>query len=193
MKQKKTGIFGGTFNPIHYGHLIPLMFAAEARKYEKVVFVPNNISPFKVGIDVPSTEHRMNMTKLAIKDFPLFTVSDYEAARGGVSYTIDTVKYFKEQFGHIELILGQDTFAGFHSFKDPEGILNTCDVVVLKRNFIDTEYSEYHSTGKVIQINTPFIEISSTFIRERMQSRLPVTFLLPPAVEEYIKANGLYI
>ncbi len=188
----KIGIYGGTFNPIHYGHLIPLLFAFEARKLEKVIFVPNNISPFKTSGKTASAEDRLRMTELALNDFKNFEVSDYEIRKGGTSFSVDMVSHFCDIYGTVELIMGQDTFASFTNWKDPERILELATILVIKRTFIDVEEMQFKGLGKIVQLSTPNIEISSTLIRERLWNNMPITYMTPPLVEEYILKNGLF-
>lgn len=189
----KIAIYGGTFNPIHYGHLIPLLFAFETRKLEKVIFVPNNISPFKTSGKTASAADRYHMTELALKEFPNFEVSDYEIAKGGTSFSVDTVAHFCNLYGTVEVIMGQDTFASFANWKDPERILEMATILVIKRTFIDVEEMQFKTLGRIVQLSTPNIEISSTLIRERLKHGKAITYLTPPPVEKYILSNGLFI
>ncbi len=190
--ENTIGIIGGTFDPIHYGHLITVRKVLEIRNLKKVVFIPCYISPHKTGLNHTSSVHRIEMVKAAIKDFDYFGFSDYELQKGGVSYTIETIRYLKNIYQNIELIIGYDNYACFDSWHKPEEILSTAKVIVMKR-ITEKKYVIKHNFEKdVIFIDTPNIEISATEIRNRIKKGLPIDFLVPDDVKEYISENKLY-
>ena len=189
---KKIGIYGGTFDPIHVGHLITTRFVLEQRGLDKIIFIPCNISPLKTENDSSSSEHRLNMLRIAINDQPQFDFSDYEIQKGKVSYTYDTLREMKKSYNEIELIIGYDNLVVFDEWRKPNDIFEIAKVVVMKRS-VDKEHEKTHEFyNKAIIVDTPYIEISSTEIRERVKNNLPIDFLVPDKVKEYIFENGLY-
>ncbi|MBN1302021.1 MAG: nicotinate (nicotinamide) nucleotide adenylyltransferase [Melioribacteraceae bacterium] len=185
------GIFGGTFDPIHNGHLITVINVLDHRNLDKIIFVPCFISPLKTGVDSSSADDRLKMVQLAIKDVSRFECSDYEIKNKGVSFTIDTIKHFKQFYDEIDLIIGYDNIASFNKWKDPDKIFNLANVVVLRRN-IDTESGDNKYLKRAVVIDTPIIDISSTKIREKVKNNLPIDHLVPETVKSYIKENNLY-
>lgn len=189
----KVGIFGGTFDPIHLGHLITAQSVREIRKLEKIIFIPAFISPHKSDVKTSSAEHRLNMIKLAIDGISFFDYSDIEIEKGGVSFTIDTLKELKNKYDDLEFIIGYDNIFEFHTWKDPDEIMNLAKVIVLKRRsshppqFMDKYYNQ------AIFVQTRGIEISATDLRERVKKGQPINFLVPPKVMEYIYNNKLYV
>jgi nicotinate-nucleotide adenylyltransferase len=193
----KIGIFGGTFNPTHYGHLIVAEFIREEVGLDKIIFIPCSIPPHKQNNEylsqIASPEHRFEMVKLAITGNKFFEVSDIEINRGGVSYTIDTVNYFVSNFPEEKfyLLIGADQFAEFHTWRKPDEIVQKVNLIVFNRpGFVipKTEFSKFATF-----ITIPNIEISASTIRKRIRHGKSIKYLVPPAVEEYILANKLYI
>ncbi len=188
----KIGIFGGTFDPIHNGHLITAQSVKEIRNLEKIIFIPAFISPHKQDKHASKAEHRLNMLRLAIKEIPFFECSDFEIKQHNISYTIDTLREFKKYYDEIDLIIGYDNIFQFHSWKEPDEILELANIIVLKRksshplDFID-KYVD-----AAIFVQTRGIEISATDIRNRVHSGLPIYYLVPEKVLEYINQNNLY-
>ncbi len=192
----KIGIFGGTFNPPHYGHLIVAEFIREEARLDKIIFIPCSIPPHKQNDEylsqIASPEHRFEMVRLAINGNKFFEVSDIEIKRGGVSYTIDTVNYFASNFPEEKfyLLIGADQFAEFHTWKKPEEIVKKVNLIVFNRpGFVipQTEFSKFATF-----ITIPNIEISASTIRKRIKLGKSIKYLVPPAVEEYILTNRLY-
>jgi nicotinate-nucleotide adenylyltransferase len=191
MKQK-IGIFGGTFDPVHIGHIITTRFVLEQRKLDRIVFIPCNISPLKTNINSTTSEHRLNMLKLAVENHPQFDFSDYEIQKGEVSFTFDTLCEMQKKYSEIELIIGYDNLVLFDKWKNPDGIFDITKVVVMKRHGTSAEKPTNKYFDKAIILDTPSIEISSTEIRERVKNNLPIDFLVPEKVKEYIYQNKLY-
>ena len=129
----KVGIFGGTFDPIHLGHLITAQSVREIRKLEKIIFIPAFISPHKSDAKTSSAVDRLNMIKLAIDGIPFFDYSDMEIKKGGVSFTVDTLRDLKNKYDDMEFIIGYDNIFEFHTWKDPDEIMNLGKILVLKR------------------------------------------------------------
>ncbi len=189
---KKVGIFGGTFDPIHHGHLITAQSVREIRKLDKIIFIPAYISPHKTNVKTSSPEDRLNMIKISIEGVDFFEVSDYEIKKHDVSYTVDTLREFKKFYDEIELIIGYDNIFKFYTWKEPDEIMKLAKVLVLKRKssqpieFID----KYVEQATFVQ--TRGIEISATDIRHRVHQGLPIHYLVPKAVEQYIIEHKLY-
>jgi nicotinate-nucleotide adenylyltransferase len=188
----KVGIFGGTFDPIHNGHLITAQSVKEIRNLEKIMFIPAYISPHKQHAKASSAQHRLNMLKLALDEIPFFGYSDFEIKQHTISYTIDTLREFKKYYDEIDLIIGYDNIFQFHTWKEPDEILKLANVVVLKRksshplDFVD----KYVEAATFVQ--TRGIEISATDIRNRVHTDLPIYYLVPDKVLDYINKNKLY-
>jgi nicotinate-nucleotide adenylyltransferase len=186
-----AGIFGGNFDPVHNGHLITALKLYETRNLDKIIFIPASISPFKSEVKSSVPIHRVNMLKEAINGVPFFEWSDYEINEGGISYTIDTLKFFKSKYERLELIIGYDNLLDFPKWKDPSEIIKLASLVVLqrkdKRLDLTNRYFDY-----AVFPETPVIEISSTEIRQRVKNNLSIDFLVPDRVKKYIYKNNLY-
>ncbi|MFO7446285.1 MAG: nicotinate-nucleotide adenylyltransferase [Ignavibacteriaceae bacterium] len=188
---KAVGIFGGTFDPIHNGHLLTALSVKEARDLDKIIFMPAFISPHKTEKQHSDPVHRLEMVKLAVKGVSYFDVSDYEINKKDVSYTIDTIKELKKSYSSIELIIGYDNLLVFDTWKDPGQIFNMAKVIVLKRGSDDAKKRNKYF-DKAIFAETPVIEISSTAVRERVKNNLPIDFFVTGKVKEYIYKHNLY-
>ncbi len=189
---KPVGIFGGTFDPIHLGHLITAQAVREIRGLDKIIFIPAFISPHKVEIKSLEARHRLQMIKLAIKGIPYFDYSDIELKSKTISYTIDTLRQLKKEYMKIELIIGYDNILDFDTWKEPDEILKLAKLVVLKRSISKVPAKKDKFFRSAIFVNTPAIEISSSEIRKRTASNLPLDFLVPPLVKGYICRFNLY-
>jgi len=188
----KVGIFGGTFDPIHNGHLITAQSVREIRDLDKIIFIPSFISPHKANVNSASPEHRMKMLKLAVEGVSFFEVSDYEIKKEGISYTIDTLKEFKKKYDDIEFIIGYDNIFKFHTWKDPDEIMKLAKILVLKRKSSSPHPFEDKYVERAIFVQTRGIEISATDIRERVKQGMPIHYLVPEKVKEYIYSFNLY-
>jgi nicotinate-nucleotide adenylyltransferase len=189
---KKVGIFGGTFDPIHMGHLITAQSVKEIRALDKIIFIPSFISPHKADIKSSTPEHRLNMIKLATGGVPFFDYSKMEILKGGISYTVNTLKELKRKYDELEFIIGYDNIFQFHSWREPDEIIKLAKIIVLKRKsslpapFIDKYYKQ------AVFVQTRGIEISSTDIRVRIKNGMPIHYLVPQKVKEYIYDHKLY-
>jgi nicotinate-nucleotide adenylyltransferase len=193
------GILGGTFDPIHTGHLV---IAEEARiklGLKEVLFVPAGQPWLKLDRDITPAVHRVEMVRRAIADNPHFKLCTLEAERGGPSYTVDTLTMLRKQLGSeasLFFILGRDTLAELPLWKEPQKVVQLCRLVVPPRlGSRDLKHLEKAIPGlmdKVIQLDMPVIGISSSEIRQRMAQGLPIHYLVPKGVEEYIVEHGLY-
>ncbi len=194
----RIGLFGGTFDPVHYGHL---RLAEEAREHvglERVYFVPAHLSPFRTSEKHAEGHHRLQMLHLATQDNPAFGVSEIEIERGGVSYTIDTLNAFRTQYAHAEfyLIMGLDTLAGFAHWYQVEAILQVCQLLVGIRPTHDW-HATLASLPEWVRPNlqavpmTP-LGISASDPRRRCAQGRSLRYLMPPDVIEYIHQHQLY-
>jgi len=192
---------GGTFNPIHNGHLFVAEEARVRLKLSEVIFVPNKIPPHRSDIQTDEI-HRRNMLELALEGNSFFSFSPVELEREGPSYTVDTVKYFSYHFPHNSLffITGLDSLLNYnwYRFEDLMDILSSFIAVsrpgYSKKKFykkIKTLYPE--KLEKIILLDTILIEISSSDIRNRVKEGRSIKYLLPEKVEQYILDNKLYL
>lgn len=189
--KSKIGILGGTFDPVHNGHLITAQYVLEKRNLDKIIFIPCYISPHKTELISSSAEHRLNMVKLAIDKIPYFDYSDYELKAEGVSYSYNTLLYLSEKYESLELIIGYDNLLVFDKWYQPDEIIRLASLVVMKRK-TDIEEKRNRFFEKAVLLDTPTIEISSTDIRERVKNNLPIDFLVPESVKKYINETNLY-
>jgi len=199
---KKIGIIGGSFDPIHYGHLLLGEQARDGAGLDRVIFVPARVSPYKTTNPPASDQHRFAMVSLAISDNIGFNVSDMELKREGVSYTYDTLKACQDLMGadtKIYFICGTDSFLSLSQWYEAESLLSEFSVIVGARpRYKDTsrdkmveKIQETYGT-EILKIHMPKIDISSTDIKKRIQEGRSIRYLLPLAVEEYIYQNGIY-
>jgi nicotinate-nucleotide adenylyltransferase len=188
---KRIGILGGSFDPIHFGHLLMAQSAAEALKLDAVFFVPAYCSPFKTRHPSPDGSKRLVMIKGAIKGNKYFKLYDGELRRGQVSYTIDTLKEIKLRHPHCKfyLLMGADNLRTFQRWKDPRGILSLARLVVLNRPGFDKNYPK---RWPYMKINMPAVDISSSDIRKRVKTKKSIWYLTPKTVIRYIKRYRLY-
>jgi nicotinate-nucleotide adenylyltransferase len=187
-----VGIYGGAFDPIHIGHLITAQLVKESRNLSKIIFIPSRVSPHKMNVQLSEAEHRLNMLMLAIKGVPHFDYSEIELEREGVSYTIDTLREFRKKYEHMELIIGYDNIFKFDTWKEPNEILNLAKLIVLRRklNIPRGKQNKYYRAA--VFLKTPFIQISGSIIRKRIQEGLPINFMVPDNVRDYIQNFSLY-
>ena len=188
----KAAILGGTFNPIHYGHLFVAEVVRTTCGYDRVVFVPTNVPAHK---DVPGTvgpRERLRMVRLALAGLPRFVCDPCEIRRGGVSYMIETVAEIERRYrpqGRLGLIIGDDLLAGFSRWKRAEELVERVDLLVCRRESARTPDFAY--THRYVR--NEIVPISSTAIRERLSRRETVRFLLPERVRRYIERHALYL
>ncbi len=191
MRRMRIGVLGGSFDPIHFGHLLMAQSAVEALKLDVVFFVPAFCSPFKSKPSLLAASKRLVMVKEAIKGNKAFKLYDGELRRGEVSYTIDTLKEMKTKYpwSNFYLLMGGDHLRTFHRWKDPYGILNLARLVILNRPGFDKNYPK---RWPYLKINMPAVDISSSDIRQRLKTEKSIWYLTPKAVIRYIKHCRLY-
>jgi nicotinate-nucleotide adenylyltransferase len=191
----KICLFGGTFDPPHIGHLLIAQTICEAESFDKILFIPVNIPPHKSVNTL--LEDRLNMLEIAIDDNPNFEISDIEIKRGGVSYTIDTIRTIKKQYNissnKISYLIGSDSLLNFHNWKDPEKILEECQIIVAIRPGFRPSDIPAWILHKIQFANIPRFEISSTNIRSRWVEGKTIRYLVTLPVWEYINKNKIYI
>lgn len=201
-RHRKIGIFGGTFDPIHFGHLLLAEQAWDEAGLDQVVFMPAGASPFKQGNDVSGGSHRYAMVQAAIEDNDHFDVSDMELLREGISYTVETLDNCREEYGNdseIYFIVGTDAFLSMEKWAQAERLFREYPIVVGSRaGSQDAERDrlavklEKEYGARIIVAFMPKIEISSTDIKSRLSAGRSLRYILPSRVEEYIKKTGLY-
>ena len=188
----RIGVFGGSFNPPHLGHLVVAERARETLLLDTVLWVPNRRPPHKAEPET-SPAHRLRMVELAVHGNPRFQASDVELRRAGLSFTVDTLNELSSRMlGELVLIVGMDSLAAFESWRRPDEILELASLGVYPRLGSPSRINpKLHS--RVELIDAPLIEISSTAIRERIKRGESVRYLLPDAVAEYVRAHSLYM
>ncbi|MFA5404152.1 MAG: nicotinate-nucleotide adenylyltransferase [Ignavibacteria bacterium] len=194
---KQYGIFGGTFNPPHIAHSLIAEDVKKQLNLDKIIFIPSAVPPLKNEIEILEIGHRLAMAKIAFEKNPDYEVSDIEIVNTNEkSYTIDTLtklhELYKNDSVKFFLILGIDSLIDFPKWKTPEKLFSLAKVVALnrpgyKKEDVKTEYSE-----KAVFLDTPFIDISSTIIREKVRKNMSIKYLVLPEIEKYIKQNNLY-
>jgi len=196
----RVGVLGGTFDPIHNGHLIAAEEVRAQLKLDRVVFVPAGLPPHKLTEHVSSVGHRLAMVQLAIAGNPYFTVSRVDIDRFGPCYTVDTIRLLRDEWGaDVELyfIVGSDSLADLPTWHKPDRLIKLCRLAVVERPGyrVDVEELERMLPGiasRVHFINSPQIDISSTDIQRRVREGLPIKYQVPEAVEDYIYEHALY-
>ena len=200
---ERLAIMGGTFDPIHMGHLRMAHAVQEQLAFDRVVFLPAHIPPHKQKrTDFASWEDRLAMVRLAIRDYDDFTVSCLEYERGGVSYTYDTVNFLQELWpdAEIYLIIGEDSLTQLYTWYKAQELLRLVHFVAAERPGYEGEagveklakaYGPWVKS-KIIHAEIPETAISSTEIRKRMREGKPVRGMTPLAVEQYLYEHGLY-
>lgn len=204
---KFIGINGGTFDPVHYGHLRPALEVMQRLGLEQVRFVPCFRPVHKNTPDVSAVQ-RSDMIKLAIKTQPNFVLDTIEMDKGGPSYSADTLAILKKQFKDASLVLmmGTDAFAKFHTWYKWQKILQLANIVIMHRPGDPVPqsgesgkiYNQHHvvsftkEAGQIMEMDVTQLDISSTLVRNHMLAGQSAEYLLPPCVMKYIKEHGLY-
>ncbi|MCS7278225.1 MAG: nicotinate (nicotinamide) nucleotide adenylyltransferase [Aquificaceae bacterium] len=192
--------FGGSFDPVHMGHLIIARDVVEVLGFNKVVFVPAFQAPLK-DPHVASPEERMHMLNLALEGYDGFEVSDIEVKRGGISYTVDTAKYLYKKYGERPFFLvGADSFLTLHLWKSPAELVSLARFVVVDREghldkirtYVKQSFPQLTENRDFILFSARRIDISSTEIRKRVKEGKSIKWMVPESVEAYIKETGLY-
>ncbi|WP_369788773.1 nicotinate-nucleotide adenylyltransferase [Rouxiella sp. WC2420] len=212
-KTELMALFGGTFDPIHYGHLRPVEQLAHEIQLEKVILLPNNVPPHRPQPEATSAQ-RLRMAQLAVEGNPLFSVDSRELQRDTPSYTIETLETLRKEHGTkqpLAFIIGQDSLLTLYKWHRWESLLDVCHLAVLARPGYASEletpelqrWYDAHKIedagqlrqrphGFIYQANTPLLDISATEIRQRRHEGRDCSDLLPFSVERYIESQGLY-
>jgi nicotinate-nucleotide adenylyltransferase len=212
--EKRIGLFGGTFNPIHLGHLRGAEEIWEAFQLEEVIFIPSSVPPHKVTEKVIEAKHRLEMVRLATSNNPHFSTSDVELSRPGKSYSVDTIRFFRERRQDaLFFIVGSDAFVEIETWKEFQNLFSLCDLIVMARpgsqknssssplpkalipsfRYDSGEKAWIHLSGHLLYFKEiSFLDISSTKVREFIEKGGSVRYLIPAEVEAYIQEHGLY-
>lgn len=200
--EKKIGLMGGTFNPIHTGHLLLAETAYEQFGLDKVLIMPAKSPYHKKIYSIISDEERIDMIHCAIQDNPHFELSLIEFQREGNTYTVDTLRALKEAYQNTEFyfIMGADSLYQFAQWKEPEEILKRAVILVASRDNIASSalnsqidyLTEKFGIGDIRLLQSPNMEISSHDIRKRVSENRSIRYLLPKAVQNYIEEKRLY-
>jgi nicotinate-nucleotide adenylyltransferase len=189
----KIGLFFGSFNPIHIGHLILGNTMAEYGDVNQVWFVVSPQNPFKKSSGLLHEFDRLDMVRLAIADHPKFVASDIEFRLPKPSFTIDTLTYLQEKYPQhsFKIIIGEDNLTDFKKWKNYEKILEYFEVLVYRRK--DAAVTDLHQHPKIHIIDAPMIDISATFIRNYIKEHKSIKYLVPLDVENFIKMKKFYL
>ena len=202
-ESRRIGVMGGTFNPIHIGHLVTAEEAYCQFDLDHVMFIPSSHPPHKVDHEIAPAEDRYLMTVIATAPNEHFTVSRIEIERGGPSYTIDTMRQLHELHGtntHFFFITGADAILEILTWKEPEELADYCDFIAATRpGYSLAKFEELHlleqekrRLPRVHFMEVPALAISSTDIRQRIREGRPIRYLVPDGVAYYLKKRGLY-
>lgn len=192
--RKKIGLFFGSFNPIHIGHLILGNYILENSDMEELWFVVSPQNPFKDKRSLLKDHNRLDMVQLAIKNYPKMRASNVEFSLPIPSYTIDTLTYLKEKYPNysFSLIMGEDNLGSFHKWKNYELILKNHQIIVYPRISGEDKKTDYLQHDNIHQISAPVIELSATEIRNMIKSGKNTRPMLPPEVFEYLDGSSFY-
>ncbi len=198
----RIGIIGGSFNPIHIAHLIIADRFCDQVALDRCIFVPAAQSPFKINdANLASAEHRLAMVELAIAQHPRFSASDIEIKRGGVSYTIDTIRTIQAQNpeASVSLLIGSDQAIEFVRWREWQSICREAQLCIVRRPFLLTPEMEQRISENLtvdgnapLWITAPLLELSSTEIRQRVAAGMSINYLTVKAVRDFIFSQGLY-
>lgn len=199
----KIGIYGGTFDPFHRGHLEPVLAARDVMQWDRILYIPAHVQPFKQDRIIESSHHRFAMLTAATADLDFVFASPVELDRGEISYTVDTLELLRAAHPDdtLDWIIGDDNFEKLHEWRSVDRILELANFAVLVRYHHEpTEQfrsrvckaGERPAFGAIAFAANPTIEISSTDVRRRVQEGQPIDELVPPPVSRYIQHYGLY-
>ena len=193
----KTLCFGGSFNPIHHGHLISARAAAEAAGFGRVALIPSGQPPHKPGhVTLAAPEHRLAMCRVAVEGDPLFTVEDLELQRSGLSYTVETARELKKRgWPQVHWLVGADMLMSLPAWHEPLQLLREVHFVVVARPGWSFQWDTLPEAYRHLRNNVvpaPLLEISGSLLRSRVAAGKPISYFTPPAVCRYIRDHHLY-
>lgn len=196
----RVGIFGGTFDPIHIGHLVSAEEVRVELELDRVVFVPARLPPHKLDHILSPVEHRLAMVELAIASNPHFAVSRVDIDRLGPCYTVDTIELLRAEWGpgvEIYFIMGSDSLLDILTWHNPRRLIRLCRFAVVSRPGYRVDLDELDAllpgvASRVQMLNAPELAISSTDLQRRVREGLSIKYQVPKAVEDYIYQHKLY-
>lgn len=197
---QRIGVIGGTFDPIHYGHLAAAEEARVRVNLDKVLFVVALLPPHKLDEDVTPVEHRLAMVRLGIASNPHFEISRVDVDRPGPSYTVDTISILQEQWGpdtEMFFVMGLDSLVEVPTWHQPERLIRLCHLVAVSRPGFEVDMRQLEAfvpgiSSRVEIIDMPEVEISSSDLQRRVKAGLPIKYQVPEEVEKYIIEHHLY-
>ncbi len=197
-------LFGGSFDPVHHGHLIVARHVAEQLAVQGVILIPSQAPPHKTNVALAAVSHRLEMCRLAVAGDSTFEVSDWEASQPGPNYTLHTVEHFRAALGAgaaLHWLLGLDSLHELHTWYRASDLVEACTMVTALRPgsaapAVDRLVGRFSASvaRRLVDrvVPGPQIDISSTDIRMRVRAGVSIRYLVPPVVEEYIRNHGLY-
>jgi nicotinate-nucleotide adenylyltransferase len=188
------GIFGGTFDPPHFGHLIVAAHVREAMHLDRIMFIPAAVPPHKRDREITPGPARLAMVQAAIEGDPRSVASDIELKRGGVSYTIDSIRTLRQEMRGTQftVLMGMDNLLDFLNWKEPQAILQEASIAVMTRPGYTVGPEESGLLKQMHLCEVPYIGIAARDIRRRVADGRSIRYLVPDSVERYIKTHGLY-
>lgn len=197
---QRIGVIGGTFDPIHYGHLAAAEEARVRMNLERVLFVVAGVPPHKLDEEVTPVEHRLAIVSLAIASNPHFEISRVDVDRPGPSYTVDTISILQKQWRQeteVYFIMGLDSLVELPTWHHPQRLIQLCRLLAVKRPGFETDMAELEASvpgisSRVEIIDMPEVDISSSDLQQRVRDGLPIKYQVPEEVERYIMEHGLY-
>lgn len=192
----KICIFGGTFDPPHLGHLLIAQTICEAEEFDKIIFVPALKNPLKSTGVTSSIKDRWKMLEIAIEGNPHFDISNAEIKRGGISYSIDTIRFIKNEYSlkrdELYFLIGSDILKNFHNWCEPKKILKECQVIVALRPGFKPSSVPNWILSEIQFANIPRFELSATQIRKRWNENKTIRYMVTQPIWEFINKNSLY-
>ena len=191
-----VGLYGGTFDPIHNGHLLLAEWTREVLNLDKIIFIPAFKPPHKREQFISDVQYRLQMLRLAIKNNPYFEISMLEIEKSNISYSIETILLFKKKYNltsqQLFFMIGADSLYDFPNWYHPDEICKNCTIVVYQRLGFNFNEIKNQYVKKTTLIKTPIIQISSTKIRQHVSSGKSIKYMVPVQVEAFICKNSLY-
>jgi nicotinate-nucleotide adenylyltransferase len=197
----RLGVLGGTFDPIHYGHLLAGEVTRVQLELDEVLFVPAGIPPHKLGQAITPANHRLAMVRLAIASNPYFAASTVDLDRPGPHYTVDTIALLRQEWGvgaeECYFIMGLDSLTELPTWRRPESLIRLCRLAVVQRSGYAIELDALDRvlpgiSARVESVPMPSLEIASHDLQRRVREGLPIKYMVPEPVEEYIYEQRLY-
>jgi len=197
---RRLGILGGTFDPIHHGHLVAAEEAHDQLQLDQVLFVPTGIPPHKPRRPISPSFHRLRMVELAIAGKPYLAISRVDVDRSGPCYTVDTLELLRAEQGPeptFFFIEGADSLADILTWYRTQRLIELCELAIVERPGVEIDLPQLENhlpglTARIHWVQMPRLEISSSDLRARVRAGRPITYLVPAAVEAYIVEHGLY-